>query len=39
MLQSMVKMYHKYLPPQPDADAFAVFIESLDEVAWHKLVV
>ena len=38
MLQSMVKMYHKYLPPQPEADAFAAFIESLDEAAWHRLV-
>ena len=38
MLQSMVKMYHKYLPPEPEADAFAAFIESLDENAWHKLV-
>jgi hypothetical protein len=34
----MVKMYHKYLPPEPEADAFAAFIESLDENAWHKLV-
>lgn len=38
MLQSMVKMYRKYLPPEPEADTFAAFIESLDEEAWHKLV-
>ena len=38
MLQSIVKMYRRYLPPNPEAESFARFIEALDESAWNKLV-
>ena len=38
MLQAMVGMYRKYLPADPDADAFAAFIESLTEDTWQRLV-
>ena len=38
MLKSMVAMYRRYLPPNPQADAFAEFIESLDESQWQTLV-
>jgi hypothetical protein len=38
MLKGMVAMYRKYLPPQAESDAFAGFIESLDEPAWRRLV-
>ncbi len=38
MLKSMVAMYRRYLPPNPASDAFAAFIESLDEAQWHTLV-
>ena len=38
MLKKMVQMYHKYLPPNPESDAFAAFIDSLDEASWERLV-
>ncbi len=38
MLKSMVKMYRQYLPPNPEPEAFAQFIEGLDEACWSKLV-
>ncbi len=38
MLQSIVKMYRKYLPSDPEAESFAQFIESLDEDTWDRLV-
>lgn len=37
MLQSVAQMYRKYLPPNPKSDAFAHFVESLDESAWDAL--
>ena len=38
MLQSIVQMYRKYLPPNPEAEPFAHFIEDLDEATWNRLV-
>ena len=38
MLQSIVKMYKKYLPSNPTADEFAAFIESLDEISFNQIV-
>ncbi len=38
MLKSMVAMYRRYLPTNPQSDAFAEFIESLDEDQWQTLV-
>ncbi|MCP4357382.1 MAG: hypothetical protein GY796_05115 [Chloroflexi bacterium] len=38
MLKGMVAMYQKYLPPHPESDEFAAFIESLDEPTWQRLV-
>ncbi len=38
MLKSMVAMYRRYLPSNPQSDAFAQFIESLDEKQWQTLV-
>ena len=38
MLKSMVAMYRRYLPPNPQSDAFADFIQSLDENQWQTLV-
>jgi len=38
MLRSMVAMYRTYLPATAAADAFADFIESLDEESWNRLV-
>jgi hypothetical protein len=38
MLQSIVKMYRKYLPEDPEAESFAQFIEALDEATWDRLV-
>ncbi len=38
MLKSMVAMYRRYLPPNPQSEAFAAFIESLDEDQWQTLV-
>ena len=38
MLQSIAQMYHKYLPPNPESEAFADFIEALDESGWNSLV-
>ena len=37
MLQAIVKMYRKYLPPLPEADEFAVFIESLTSETFNRL--
>lgn len=37
MLQSVAAMYRKYLPPDPDADAFADLIESMTEAQWQQL--
>lgn len=37
MLQSMVGMYRRYLEPDPTADAFAAFVEDLDETSWGRL--
>jgi len=38
MLQAMVGMYMTYLPADERADEFAAFIETLDELAWNRLV-
>jgi len=38
MLKSMVAMYHRYLPSDPNADRFADFITSLNEKEWLTLV-
>jgi glycosyltransferase involved in cell wall biosynthesis len=38
MLQSIAAMNRKYLTPDPKADAFVNFIESLDETRWNHLV-
>ena len=38
MLQSMAKMYRKYLPPVATADSFAALIEELSEDDWNRLV-
>jgi hypothetical protein len=38
MLQSIAGMNRKYLPANPKAEAFATFIESLDETQWNQLV-
>jgi len=38
MLKATAAMYRKYLPANPLADSFAVFIESLSEQNWQKLV-
>jgi len=38
MLQAIVGMYRTYLPAEERAEAFAVFIENLDEAAWNRLV-
>ncbi len=37
MLQSIVKMYRKYLPETQEANEFATFIESLDQETFNKL--
>ena len=37
MLRSIAGMYRRYLPPNPTADRFASFVESLDEAAWNRL--
>lgn len=37
MLRALVRVYRTYLPPRPEADAFATFIEGLDEAAWQRL--
>ena len=38
MLKSVAKMYRKYLPQNPESDAFAQFIESLNEAMWLRLI-
>jgi hypothetical protein len=38
MLQAIVRMYREYLPPSPDSEPFADFIESLEEEEWSRLV-
>lgn len=37
MLQSIAKMYRKYIPPTENADTFASFIEELTEDQFHDL--
>ena len=37
MLQSIVKMYRRYLPQDPAAEPFALFIEDLDDLSWSQL--
>jgi len=37
MLQSIVGFYRHYLPANPESEAFAAFIEELDEESWHRL--
>ena len=37
MLQSVVKMYHKYLPENPRSQEFADFVHSLTEQKWNQL--
>ncbi|SVD84474.1 uncharacterized protein METZ01_LOCUS437328 [marine metagenome] len=38
MLQSIAAMNRKYLPPNPETEAFVTFIEGLDETQWNQLV-
>ena len=38
MLQGIAEMYRRYLPPNPESEAFATFVESLTEETWSKLV-
>ena len=38
MLKSMVAMYRRYLPDDPNSDQFASFIASLTEEEWQTLV-
>ena len=37
MLNGVIAMYRRYLPPTAEADAYAAFIESLDELTWQRL--
>ncbi len=37
MLKAIAQMYRTYLPQEPGADAFAGFIEGLDDDAWSSL--
>ena len=37
MLKSIAQMYHKYLAEEDEAQAFAEFVEELDEDQWNKL--
>jgi hypothetical protein len=37
MLQSIVGFYRHYLPPKPESETFAAFIEGLDEESWNRL--
>ena len=37
MLEGIVAMYRRLLPANSEADAYAAFIESLDEAAWQRL--
>ena len=38
MLKGIVAMYRKYLPPNPESDSFAEFIDGLDENTWNTIV-
>ncbi len=38
MLKALVRMYRRYLPANPSADAFANLIESLSEDQWQSIV-
>lgn len=37
MLEGIVAMYRRFLPVTSEGDAYAAFIESLDEAAWQRL--
>jgi hypothetical protein len=37
MLNGIVAMYRRFLPSTSESDAYAAFIESLDEAAWQRL--
>jgi hypothetical protein len=37
MLKSIVKMYRRYLPEDPAAEAYAWFIDELDDLRWSEL--
>jgi len=37
MLNGIVAMYRRFLPATSEGDAYAAFIESLDEAAWQRL--
>ncbi len=37
MLQTAAKLYRRHLEPTPQADAFAAFVEGLDEERWQAL--
>jgi hypothetical protein len=37
MLEGIVAMYRRFLPATSEGDAYAAFIESLDEAAWQRL--
>ena len=38
MLKGIAGMYRRYLPANPESDAFASFVEGLDEASWDRLV-
>lgn len=37
MLQSIVRISKRYLPPKPQSESFAALIESLDQESWMRL--
>ena len=37
MLQGIAGMYRRYLPPNPESESFATFVESLTEETWGTL--
>jgi hypothetical protein len=37
MLEGIVAMYRRFLPATSEGDAYAAFIESLDEATWQRL--
>ncbi len=37
MLRGVVAMYRRFLPASAEGDAYAAFVESLDEAAWQRL--
>lgn len=37
MLQKVAVIYRRYVPPSPEAEAFATFVEELDEEGWQAL--